>query len=190
VWVLGVLVVCLESGILFWASALVARLTGVSLADATSTISVCIAGMIVGRAAPSTPFVAHHDPVWLLRGGLLLAFIGALLVWLSPSFGSSVTATLVLGLGLGCLYPIAGSITPATAPYLPTLASARLVVATGVAILLAPFILGLMADVTDVVTAWLLIPAICVAAAIMTMPVARTRARARLRTIPGAAHSA
>jgi fucose permease len=183
-WVLTVLVVCLEFGILFWASTVVVRSTGASLADATLTISVYIGGMIVGRAALSTTIVGRHDPIWLLRGGLLLTFVGSLLVWLSPSFESSVVAMLVLGLGLGWLYPIAGSITLATAPQLPTLASARVVMASGVAILSAPFILGLVADSTGVVTAWLLIPAICVASALMTVPVARARARrgARPRT--------
>jgi MFS family permease len=175
-WVLTVLVVCLEFGILFWASTVVERSTGVSLADATLSISVYIGGMIIGRAALSTHTVGRHDPVWLLRGGLLLSFIGSTLVWLSGSFEASVVAMFVLGLGLGWLYPIAGSITLATAPHLPTLASARVVMASGVAILSAPFILGLVADRTGVVTAWLLIPAICVASALMTVPVARAKA--------------
>ena len=152
------------------------RSTDVTLADATLTISVYIGGIIVGRTALSTHVVGRNDPVWLLRGGLLLTFIGSLLVWLVPSFELAVLAMFVLGLGLGWLYPIAGSITLATAPHLPTLASARLVLASGVAMLSAPFILGLVADVTGVTTAWLLVPAICVASALMTVPVARARA--------------
>jgi fucose permease len=82
----------------------------------------------------------------------------------------------VCGLGLGWLYPIAGSITLATAPHLPALASSRLVLASGVAILSAPFVLGVVADVTGVISAWLLIPAICVAAVLLTVPMARARA--------------
>ena len=177
-WLLTVLVVGVEFGILFWASTVVERSTGVTLADATLTISVYIGGIIVGRTALSTHVVGRNDPVWLLRGGLLLTFIGSLLVWLVPSFELAVLAMFVLGLGLGWLYPIAGSITLATAPHLPTLASARLVLASGVAMLSAPFILGLVADVTGVTTAWLLVPAICVASALMTVPVARARAGA------------
>ncbi len=177
-WLLTVLVVGVEFGILFWASSVVERATGVTLADATLTISVYIGGIIVGRTALSTHLVGRNDPVWLLRGGLLLTFVGSLLVWLVPSFELAVLAMFLLGLGLGWLYPIAGSITLATAPHLPTLASARLVLASGVAMLSAPFILGIVADVTGVTTAWLLVPAICVASALMTVPVARARARA------------
>jgi MFS family permease len=175
-WLLTVLVVCLEFGILFWASTVVERSTGVSLADATLTISVYIGGIIVGRGLLSTHAVGRNDPVWLLRGGLLLTFIGSLQVWMSPSFEFAAGAMFVCGLGLGMLYPIAGSITLATAPHLPAQAASRLVLASGVAILLAPFILGLVADVTGVVTAWLLIPAISVASALLTVPVARARA--------------
>jgi MFS family permease len=175
-WVLTVLVVCLEFGILFWASTVVERSTGVTLADATLTISVYIGGIIVGRGLLSTHAVGRHDPVWLLRGALLLTFIGSLLVWLSPSFEVAAVAMFVCGLGLGWLYPIAGSITLATAPHLPALASSRLVLSSGVAILSAPFVLGVVADVTGVISAWLLIPAICVAAVPLTVPVARARA--------------
>jgi MFS family permease len=174
-WALTVLVVCLEFGILFWASTVVERSTGVSLADATLTISVYIGGIIVGRGLLSTHAVGRNDPVWLMRGGLLLTFIGSTLVWMSPGYESSVVAMFVCGLGLGWLYPIAGSVTLAMAPHLPTLASARLVLASGVAILSAPFILGVVADVTGVVTAWLLIPGLCVVSALLTVPVARAR---------------
>lgn len=174
-WVLTVLVVCLEFGILFWASTVVERSTGVSLADATLTISVYIGGIVVGRGLLSTHAVGRNDPVWLLRGGLLLTFIGSTLVWMSPSFEFAAVAMFLCGLGLGWLYPIAGSITLATAPHLPALASSRLVLASGVAILFAPFILGVVADVTGVVTAWLLIPGLCLASALLTIPVVRAR---------------
>ena len=182
-WVLTVLVVCLEFGILFWASTVVERSTGVSLADATLTISVYIGGIVVGRGLLSTHAVGRTDPVWLLRGGLLLTFIGSTLVWMSPSFEFAAVAMFVCGLGLGWLYPIAGSITLATAPHLPALASSRVVLASGVAILSAPFVLGVVADSTGVITAWLLIPAICVASALLTVPVARARARAQRASI-------
>lgn len=177
-WVLTVLVVCLEFGILFWAATLVERSTGVSLADATLTISVYIGGVILARAAVSTPRVGSIDPVWLLRGGLLLVFAGALLLWATASYEVSIVAMFVSGLGLGALYPVSASVTLATVGRQSALASSRVVLASGIAILSAPFILGLVADGTGVVTAWLLIPAICVASVLLTVPVARARARA------------
>ncbi len=185
-WVLTVLVVCLEFGILFWASTLVERSTGVSLAEATLTISVYIAGIILARTAVSTPTVGSIDPMWLLRGELALVVAGTLLLWATTSYEVSIMAMFLSGLGLGALYPVSASVTLATAPGQSALASVRVVLASGIAILSAPFILGLVADVTGVDTAWLLIPAICVASALLTVPVARARARA----IPRAAASA
>jgi hypothetical protein len=41
-------------------------------------------------------------------------------------------------------------------------ASARLVSAAGVAILVAPLLLGVVADSSDITIAWLLVPAACV----------------------------
>ncbi len=176
-WVLTILVVSLEFGILFWASTVVERSTGVSLADATLTISVYIGGIILGRAALSTAFVGGHDPVWLLRGALTVTLAGSVLVWLAPDYAFAAGAMFVLGLGLGWLYPICGSITLATAPQAPTLAATRLVLASGLAILLAPFLLGLVADVTGVVTAWLLLPVTALASIALTVPVAHARRR-------------
>ena len=185
-WVLTILVVCLEFGILFWASTLVERSTGVSLTDATLTISVYIGGVILARTLVSTPRVGRTDPVWLVRGGLVLVFAGALLLWATTSYEVSLVAMFVSGLGLGPLYPVSASVTLATVAGQSALAAARVVMASGIAILSAPFILGLVADMTGVSSAWLLIPAICVASALLTVPVARARARA----IRGAAASA
>jgi hypothetical protein len=44
--------------------------------------------------------------------------------------------------------------------------------------LVAPFVLGVAAEVSSVVTAWLLIPAICVLSLLLTVPVATARAQA------------
>ena len=52
-WMLTVLVIALEFFVVVWGGSLVAARTGVSLADATLTISAFIAGMIAGRAVMS-----------------------------------------------------------------------------------------------------------------------------------------
>jgi hypothetical protein len=77
------------------------------------------------------------------------------------------------GLGLDVLYPLAAAIALATAPRQPAAAAARLVLASGLAILVAPFVLGVAAELTGVATAWLLIPAIYLAALALTVPLSR-----------------
>jgi hypothetical protein len=177
-WLLIVLVVCVEFGTIFWAATMVQRSTGVSLADATLTISVFIAGIIVARSAVSIPAVGRTDPIVLLRVSLALCLLGTLAVWASPSYELSVVAMLVGGVGLGVLYPVSASVTLATATDQPALASSRVVLASGLAIFLAPPVLGVAADAVGVVSAWLILPGLCVASLFLTVAVARVRRQA------------
>ncbi len=174
-WILTVLVIALEFFVVVWGSTLVASRTGVSLADATLTISAFIAGMIAGRAVMSVGAAGRLDPVWVIRGGLLLTFAAVLVLWVSGSWWLSVAAMAVSGFGVGILYPPAASITLAAAPGAPGAGSARLVLAAGLAILVAPLLLGVVADVTDIDSAWLLVPGVCVLVALLSVPVDRRR---------------
>lgn len=176
-WLLIVLVVCVEFGILFWASTMVERSTGASLADATLTISVFIGGVILARAAVSSPAVGSIEPVWLLRGGLVLALVGSLLLWATSSYEISIVAMLIGGAGVGVLYPVSASVTLATTSGQAALASSRVVLGSGIAILVAPFALGVLADMMGVVSAWLLLPLICLASMLLTVPLGAARGR-------------
>jgi hypothetical protein len=70
---------------------------------------------------------------------------------------------------------LVASVALALAPSIQDRGSARLILASGAAILVAPFLLGLAADVVGVSAAWLLIPALGVAALGLTLPVDRAR---------------
>jgi MFS family permease len=174
-WLLIVLVVCVEFGALYWAAFMVERSTGVSLADAALTITLFLGGVILARVAVSIAAIGRSDPIRLLRISLVLCGTGTVVVWASSEYALSAIAMLVGGLGLGVLYPVSASLTLATAPLQPALASGRVVMASGVALLLAPFALGLAADITSVVAAWLIIPGLCVASMLLTIPIARAR---------------
>ena len=76
---------------------------------------------------------------------------------------------------MALLFPIGAALALATAPMQSHLASGRLVLATGLAILAAPLALGVVADLTSVVAAWLLIPMMCLAAMALSVPVSRGR---------------
>ena len=176
-WLLVVGVVAVEFSIVFWGSSMVARSTGTSLADATLTISGFIAGMIVGRSALSVPAIGRYDPLRAMRVGLGLALAGSLLLWATASFEVAMAAMLLAGLGVGALYPLGASITIASVPGRSTVASSRLVMASGLAVLVAPFVLGSVADVTGIVTAWLLVPGIAAGSLALTFGVSRVGRR-------------
>ena len=146
-WALLILVIAIEFMTVFWSGAMVERRTGVPLAEATLAISAFIGGVIAGRLALSTQAVSARDPVWLMRGGIVVAMVGLLLPWASTSYEISLVGTFVAGIGLGPLYPLGATITLATAPDHARLASSRLVLASGAAILVAPLILGVAADI-------------------------------------------
>ena len=174
-WLLAGLFIAIEFAIVFWASTLVARRTGVSLADATLVISAFISGVVIGRIGLSFRAVSERDPIVSLRVGITLVLAGSLASWASTSFELSLLGFFIGGLGLALLFPIGAALALATAPMQSHLASGRLVLATGLAILAAPLVLGVVADLTGVVAAWLLTPALCLVAMALTVPVSRHR---------------
>lgn len=184
-WVLVILVIAAEFAVIFWSSTLVERRSGVSLADATLGISAFVAGIIAGRVALSSHAVSERDPVWMLRVAVILASVGLLLPWASTSYEVAMLGMFITGIGIGALYPVAASITLAIAPDQARVISGRLVLASGLAILIAPFVLGVAADLVGVVAAWLLVPGICLLVLLLTVPVGRDRARRLAAGHPG-----
>ncbi len=174
-WWLLVLVVSVEFAIVFWASTLVERQAGVSLGDATLVAAAFYAGMAASRLALSFPVVGGRDPVMLMRLGLVVALGGSLLAWVADDVTLAALGIFLGGVGVGAQYPLCVSVALALVPNVQDKGSARLILASGVAILVAPFVLGVAADAADVSTAWLLIPAVTVAALLLSVPVSRTR---------------
>jgi fucose permease len=174
-WILTVSVIALEFFVLVWGGPLIQRQAGVSLADATLTISALIAGMIAGRGLMSLAAMARLDPMLVIRAGVIVTFVAVLLPWWSGEYLLGVAGMLLAGFGIGILYPPAASIALAAVPDQPAAASSRLTLAAGLAILVAPLLLGIIADVSDIATAWLLVPGVCLAVLLLTVPVERAR---------------
>ncbi len=174
-WWLIVLVVSVEFAMVFWASTLVARQVDISLGDATLVAAGFYAGMATTRFGLSVSSVGEHDPIWLMRFGLTVALVGSLLAWTAQGIPLAVLGIYLGGVGTGFLYPLGISVTLALVPGSEDRASARAILASGLAILAAPFALGLAADISGVATAWLMVPALCIAALALSVPVGRSR---------------
>ncbi len=174
-WVLVVSIIGLEFFVVVWGGTLVAAKTGSTLTDATLTISAFIGGMIAGRAVMSLGVTGRIEGMLIIRGGLVLTFVAVLVLWLSGAWWLSAAAMAVSGFGVGILYPPAAAMALAAAPGAPAAASSRLVLAAGLAILVAPLLLGIIAELTDIASAWLLVPGVCVAVALLTVAVDRAR---------------
>jgi MFS family permease len=172
-WILVVLVVSVEFSGVFWGSTLVQRRTGVPLDDATLVLAAFFGGMLLGRVGLSLPVGGAQDPIRLMRVSLVVALVGSVLAWLSTAVWLSAAGLLLAGLGVAVLYPVGVAVTLAASGGHPSVAAARLTLASGTAILVAPLVLGAVTDVVGVLVGWLIIPGLCVAALAMTWVVTR-----------------
>lgn len=118
---------------------------GLSRADAATAMAIFFGAMAVGRLAGSR-FARRMAAPRLLRGALGVALLGFLLFWLGPNRVASLGGLLVVGLGIANVYPLTVAVAAGTAPGLTDLATARLALASGGAVLLAPLALGAVAD--------------------------------------------
>jgi MFS family permease len=153
-WLLIVLVVSIEFSFVYWGSTIVGKRTGISSADATLLASLFVAGMLAGRLAAGSRFGAARAPRGLLAGGLGLVLVGAGLTWIATVPALAGLGLLIGGLGTAGLYPIGLTVALHAAPNAQLEAAARATLASGMAVLLAPSILGLASDAVGVVAAW------------------------------------
>jgi fucose permease len=177
VWLLLVLGVSIEFSFVFWGSTIVGQRTGVSNADATLLASFFVAGMFVARAAIGRGLGGNRASHGILAGGLVVALLGAGLVWISTTPAVSALGLFLGGLGSAGLWPIGLAVALQTAPKAPLQASARATLGSGFAVLLAPSALGLAADKVGVVAAWTIIPALAVAALVVVAITPRAAAQ-------------
>jgi MFS family permease len=154
VWTFLVIAVSIEFSIVFWSSTIVSRKTGLSPGDATLLASCFVAGMFAGRAALGRGFGAGRAARGLLAAGLVVVLAGTGLVWAAPTPILAGIGLFVAGLGLAGMWPIGVAVALQDSPKASYEAAARATLASGVAVLVAPSLLGLLSDHVGVVSAW------------------------------------
>ena len=153
-WTFLVAVIAVEFSIVFWGATLIERQTAVETAVATLLGGLFLGGMFVGRLGQSLGLGTAGDIRRSAAIGLVLAGTGAAIAWVSTSPPVSAAALFLAGLGVAGLYPLGIAAALAAAPGRLTLAGTRLTLASGTAILGAPFALGAAADFAGVPIAW------------------------------------
>ena len=101
--------------------------------------------MFVGRLAGSR-LLRRFAPAPLLRASLAILVLGFSLMWLVPQAAPKLVGVAIVGLGIANLYPTGLALALDAAPEQRDAASSRVVFAVGLALLLAPLILGGLAD--------------------------------------------
>ncbi|WP_225755168.1 sugar MFS transporter [Actinotalea sp. Marseille-Q4924] len=175
--------VAIEFSTTFWAAELVVSRTGAGPSVATATVSALVAGMTAARLVVG-PLSLRKAPEKLLLVAYAVAAVGFVILWTATSPGVAVLGLVVAGLGYGAHYPLAVSLVLQHAADRPDQAQATSTVGTGIAVGLAPFLLGALADAFGSHTAFLLVPVLLVAGATAVALGLRTVLRTPAETRP------
>ena len=118
--------------------------------------------MVPGRSQPPVGADRHHR--YMMIAALALVVVGVAGAWQATSVAFSAAALFLAGVGVGPLYPVGVAFSLSLVRSAPDAAAARTTLASGVAILSAPFILAVAAEQIGLVNAWPLVGAIALAA--------------------------
>ncbi|MEU9841649.1 hypothetical protein AB0C69_20755 [Actinomadura sp. NPDC048032] len=141
----------------FWAADFLGSVKGLGAGSAATLSAGFVLGMAAGRAAagPVVRRGGRPDRLLALAAGVGLG--GFAVLWASPA-PVAVAGLVVTGLGVALLYPVILGQALAARPSDPARAAARCALASGVAIGVAPLVLGALADLTTLRAAALVAP--------------------------------
>jgi len=178
-WVAAAMIFCTTAAewcVTGWGASFVKDAAGVSTDTAVTLMGGYFAGVLAGRVTGSAlarRFPAHR----LLAGALALSGVGFAILWPAAVPATALAGLVVLGIGLGNLFPLGLSVTVGLASEHAQLASGRAVLVTSAAVLLAPLTVGALADATSISAALGVVPAALALAAVGLTAVTRTQTR-------------
>ncbi|MFI2753243.1 MFS transporter [Cellulomonas sp. P22] len=178
-WLFWIALVCaigIENATTFWAADLLQSQTGATAGLAAGAVSGLVAGMAAARFAVGR-LALRLSPVDLLLGSFALAAVGWFVLWSATSPVVGLVGLVVAGLGYGAQYPLTIVAVLDASAGRPDAAQSRSTLAGGVAVGVAPPLLGALADAVGTRAAFGVVP-VLVAIAALTVTLARRWARA------------
>ncbi|MGE5464273.1 MAG: MFS transporter [Syntrophothermus sp.] len=148
-WGAMVLGVSVEFCMIFWSADYMEQGLGLMKADAARTVSLFLAGMILGRLGGSR-LVQRNSTRAVVKGSIIIAGIGFLFFWMTQNIWISLFGLFITGLGTANFYPLILSQAINSANGNTVQAAARATLASGTAILILPMALGSLADSTNI----------------------------------------
>lgn len=149
--------IALENATTYWSTDLVREQTGAGAGIATATTAGLLAGMSAVRFLVG-PLSLRVRPALLLAGSFVVAILGWAVLWTASTPAVAVVGLVVAGFGYGAQYPLSIALLLATAPDAQDVAQSRATLAGGLAIGVAPFLLGALADAFGMHDAFLVVP--------------------------------
>jgi MFS family permease len=163
-WLVMVLGISLEFGVVFWGASLIALNTGAGTSQATTAAAAFLIGMLAARVTLSAGIGTRAARLRLLTGALLAVMVGALIAWQADSVLLAAFGLFICGVGVGPLYPVTVAFALSLVPDNANAGAARATLGTGVALTSVPFLLAVTAEQIGLVAAWPLIAVISLAA--------------------------
>lgn len=162
-WLIVFFSVSVEWCTIFWSADFLEKVVGLPKVNAATLVSVFFVAQFVGRYVGSR-LVQTIDGALLLLAALGLSLAGFLCFWLSPLRLLNVIGLFITGLGVANLYPLGLAVTSSLAPDQANVASGRISFGSGFAILVAPQLLGGLADQIGIHRAYGIVAFLLVAA--------------------------
>lgn len=157
-WFLIFVGVSVEWSAAFWSATYLKSMPGASVAFAAAGAGVFQLAAVAGRVISSRVAV-HWGERRLIASAVGLMALGFPFYWTLPSPAVALMGLVFLGMGASVLYPMGLSLAiEAAGPTLAAKGSSLATTASGSAILLAPLLLGAVADHTGLQNALLAIP--------------------------------
>lgn len=144
-WVGLVFAVSIEFCLIYWSADYIVQEFHFSAAGAAQSVSLFLAGMIVGRLV-SSRLLRAHAPGKIISVSILLGSVGFVLYWTSPAPWLALTGLVLAGLGVASFYPVTIYLMMDMAAGNEAHAGARASLASGIAIMFLPLLLGRIAD--------------------------------------------
>jgi len=186
-WVALIFSVSVEFCMISWCADFLVTSLHLPTARGSQMTSLFLGGMMLGRLAGSR-LVQRMSVNRLVVGSILTAAGGFLLFWLARTPALVLGGLALAGLGVASLYPMILSQALGAAPGQTVQASARATLASGVAILASPLILGGFADAVGIQRAYAVV--VVLLAGVFGMVLwARLRRRSASGTRSGSARS-
>jgi fucose permease len=145
--------VAAEWSIIFWSAEFLEKVVHLTKPDAAAGVSVFLVAMFAGRIIGSR--LTRSVPTGILLPiASSLAAAGFILFWFGPNLIVHLTGLFLVGLGEANVYPLSLAAAIAVAPDQAAKASARMSMSSGLAILSAPLLLGMLADRSGISNAY------------------------------------
>lgn len=166
-WFVICVSVSIEWCLIFWGADFLEKVIGLSQVNAATMMSIFFGAMVVGRVVGSgLTRIMPGAKLLLLAIGVTI--IGFPLFWLARFAPLNLAGLFIAGLGVANMFPLTLSVALNTVPAQADVASPRLSLGGGTAILLAPLVLGWTADQLNIQNAYGIVAVLAVMAAAIT----------------------